>query len=282
MSGTETTQAAATGSKLKTMSLGELGCVLPIGARTPGGFAKSFTLKPFRFKEEKDLAVLKEQAGNVTGGRFASLVLGTMLEEVGGTNIQGMKKMEERVAFLAAMYMPDVLYMYVYLRYEAMGEDIRLNVTCPHCRQPEPFSFVGDLRTTEVRTVTEPGALVNEFTLAKGLPYRGATRQKVKTTCPLWSSFESRSIRNMAAIQSSVMQSAICGLDGIPEEQWTPLPDNVLEELPKRDYEALQRHIVSNTPGPIMKADVSCRDCQRRLIVPLDWGYDHFFGASSL
>lgn len=264
---------------MKQTTLADLGAQLPIGVPTADGkLNKSFSVKPFRLKEEKELAALKEKGG-MNLGKYVSHVLAVMLDQVGGQSFKDLK-MEQRLYQISKMYMCDVLYMYVYLRTDALGTSLKMKIPCGRCKAA--FDFAADLNTLDVKTVDGLQELVTECELRHGFTYRGATRKKVQLRPVLWNVFESKSSKDMGALRGAIIQNAIVGIEGIAEAEMSVIPDATLDELTKRDVETITGLIDGKTPGPIMAVAAECPECDSKWMGSIDWGYDSFFSHSSL
>lgn len=264
---------------MKTTTLGELGWNMPIGVLdAKGHLQKSFKLKPFRMKEEKKLGELREKGG-MHLGRYVSQVLAVMVEEVGGEKLEPLS-MPQRILKFGGMFMADVLYIYVALRLDALGEDMKIRIPCPKCR--ETFDFIADLRTLDVGTIEEPAEAVHEVTLKHGFPYQGATRKQVTLNPVQWQVFESKSTRDIGALQAAVIQNSIVGVDGVEPAKFSPIPESSLDEITKRDIETISKALDDRTPGPQMIVTAECTRCASKWTAPIDWGYDNFFHHSSL
>lgn len=264
---------------MKPTTLGKLGAEMPVGILgSDRKLNKSFKLRPFRLKEEKELAAMKEKGG-MNLGKYVSHVLAVMCDEIGGEKL-GELKLEQRLLKISGMWMCDVLYIYTYLRVEALGDSLKANIPCNRCK--EPFPFTADLQTLDVRTVDDPKELLQNVELRNGFPYQGQDRKKITLQPVRWSVFESRSTKDLGALQASVIQSSICGIDGVPDEQFSPVPDKALDELSKRDMVSIEKAINDRTPGPLMAISAECPTCSSKWTMPIDWGYDSFFSHSSL
>jgi hypothetical protein len=264
---------------MQKTTLRELGSQMPVGIEAADGtLMKSFKLRPFRMKEEKELARLKERPG-LNAAKYASMVVAAMLTEIGGRQMDGMTE-SAREALISNLTVGDVLYIYTFLRAEALGSEVRMRVPCGKCK--EHFDFLGDLTTIEVRTVDKPGEMVRHFEMAHGIPYRGQTRKKVTLRPIRWSIFETTDLKNAVMLRAAALQNAIVGIEGIPDAEFSPIPDTSLDELTKRDMEMLERAAEMNSPGPLMAVEAKCPKCRTSWAGPIDWGYDSFFSHSSL
>src|SRR5690349_7308351 len=83
---------------LSTKSLSELGPNLPVGVATPDGRVRPFRLRPFKMKQEKALARLRDEAKGGNTGGFVADVLAHMLQTVGPHNFDTMKDGDRQLA----------------------------------------------------------------------------------------------------------------------------------------------------------------------------------------
>ncbi len=263
----------------KLTTLGELGAQLPIGMVSPDKrLLKDFELKPFRFKEEREVEKLKDKPG-LSVGAFVSGLLGVLVARVHGTDIQKMADVQRRLYF-GQMWFADVLYLYMYLRTQALGDVINIKIPCRHCRVP--FEIDGDLKGIDVRVVDNPDQLFQKVTLKTGIPFRGELRKTFTTRPVNWLSFEDRDLNDKAMVKLAMFQNSIQSVEGIAEDQLAVLPESAFDEMTKLDTEVLTKHLEESSPGPQMTVEASCPKCKTQWAWPIDWSYESFFGASSL
>ena len=112
---------------ITTLPLRELKNRLPIEV---GGKEQYFTFRDWTFKEEEYIAKAKTKFSTI--GRFISDVLSMMLVQVGDESFEK-KDQNEKILFMNRQPMGNVLYMYMYLRYDQLGEELRLTFKCPFC-----------------------------------------------------------------------------------------------------------------------------------------------------
>lgn len=269
---------AKTEESKKLPTLREMGAQLPIGILGPSGFNKSFKLKPFRLKEEKELARALAKAKDLNSSSHVSVVLATLVESVGEQKLSELKE-DKRAAFFSALYACDVFYMYLLLRLEALGKDVRMRVGCRSCQ--EAFDFVADLGSIEIAAVTAPKEITTQVDLAHGLTYRGKVRETVAVKPPLWNTMETVA-RDPASATAQLLQACISGVKDVAEAEFSPVPDAALDELTKLDVEKISKAINDFSPGPRMAVEADCPKCNRHCIAPITWVYESFFSHSSL
>lgn len=263
-----------------TTSLKELGSSLPCGILGSGGRSRTFRLRPFRMKEERELSKLRDGANSLTFGTFVSEVLSMMIQTVGPHTFDTISAAQRKLV-LSQMEMADVLYMYLYLRYEAMGseEPVVLPIMCPNCHHQ--FRVDADLGTLEVKVVPDSTADLRRLCkLRDGLVIQGAMRDTVWLAPLKWSVSDSPMFNAGSASIALIVQSSIVGANGVNLNPFI-ISDPELDEMTKRDIEIISADINNNTPGPVMAVKSDCPKCKNQLVKMLDWGYDSFFSKSS-
>jgi len=137
-----------TGPNTSTVTLKKLGAKLPLGILNGDGtYSGDIAVRPWRMKEERELGELRDSHRDGNVAQYVGMVLATMCTKLGPHNFEGMK-FEERRIIVGQMYMGDVFYAYIWLRIQAMGHQLNMNLTCPNCERK--FPFVADLESTEV------------------------------------------------------------------------------------------------------------------------------------
>lgn len=264
-------------------TLAELGPSLPVGMPPSDPSmprVRSFRIRPFKMKQEKALAELRDKAkGN--GGKFVADVMSIMFQTVGPHNFDAMK-MQERFLVINQMTMPDVLYMYLYMRYEALGksEDVAMTVRCPACKSE--FTWYGDLGTLEVRvapdemkTLTRTYELRDEFML-RGKPVKKVTLGYIK-----WDMMGRRDIIGSGSEQNATLLSSIVGTDSYDGPAGAfQLMDGDLDDMSRYDVAGIIDDIEQNTPGPQLDIEPECPQCKHQWKMMLDWRWENFFKRS--
>lgn len=280
----QNTEETRPSAKLVTTTLGELGPNLPCGITSSGSRLRGFHLRPFRLKEEKELGAIRDgkQGRGMTYGEFVSEVLAKMVQTVGPHNFDSIGHPERRL-ILAKMLAADVLYLYLYLRHEAIGADqpVSMEVTCPRCRGE--FTFHADLKTLEVRCPEgEDLSMTRSYPLRDGIVIRG-TKTFGLTLAPLvWGTLERREFAtsNQGKREALTVANSIVGADGISMNPLV-LTEQELDELTKYDLAGIIDDIEENAPGPVMAVTPECSSCRSDFTAALDWQYQSFFSRSS-
>lgn len=267
-------------SPLVTKTLGQLGAQLPVGLVTPEKkLLKDFSLKPLRWKEEKEIQKLKNKPG-MNQGKFVTGVLSTLVDRVHGISFDGLKD-TERALMIGAMWMPDVLYMYFYARVQSLGSVLEMTIPCRTCNGLK-FDFDGDLNGMDVRVVDQPDQVTTTATLAVGIPYREGVRTQLSIRPIPWSVIEGQESKDEGAMRTAIFQRAIVGVDGVPANEMAVIPETSIDEMVKRDVETLTNHIERHTPGPQPIVKAPCPRCDSEWLFPINWNYESFFTNSSL
>lgn len=261
-------------------TLAELGSNLPYGIVAGNKLVKPFRLRPFRLKEEKEVSRMKEDAKGLTIGRFVVGVLATMVATVGPHNLEDMSP-DKRALILSTMSVADMLYMYLYLRYEALGPDepVAMKVTCPNCHTD--YIWYGDLGSLEVSCVEEDKIdLSREVKLRHGLEYKGINRMSVTIAPLLWQVFMTPGFDARGRREALVLMHSIVGIPGVDMKPFR-LTEDQLDNITKYDMSTLHNEIDLNSPGPHLRVMPKCSACNYQTAMMLDWSYDSFFSHSA-
>lgn len=272
---------------MKIVSLQELGNSLPIPAID--GKRQTFKFRPWRMAEEKKISELKNKHKNL--GRFVREVFDFMLVEFGGApwdSIDG----NNRKLLLNQMSWANVFYMYCYLRVDAMGTEMKMDtIPCPSC-QNEIKGFMADMNSLQVKVagMGENGEDIEckrEFDyLLKHQFHVGEVKVKaLRFGFTPWDAMEKipAGERNGGAVKESMLAASLIG--ALTEESDKPIglqKDKVLMNLSKKDIEGYYDALDEQNGGPILGLDVECNGCGHKFAQPLNWGFDYFFGNSSL
>jgi hypothetical protein len=251
---------------------------LPIGHIQGGTLYRGFSLKPFTMKEERELEGLRKARGKMTLAGFVVEVMSRMLTSYGPwDDFQSLDETQRRLLMTQA-WMADVIYMYIWLRIQALGAEMKFGVECPHCNAK--VKLPADLTLTDVTVVEDIAALSRRHVLRDGLDVAGASVTELVLQPPRWQAMESvTGVRTSTGdVKMAMIQSAIRQLgDGK-----RPVTIDILESLTKRDLEMLTRVIDDLSPGPDLTLEVTCPSCREESKHPLNWSWDFFFTAASL
>lgn len=262
-------------------TLQELGPALPVGTRVGGGkLVKTLDTRVWTTRQEKVLSKFKKPNMNIA--QHVGLVLGTMCSEFGGNAWAMPEKpsdLNERRLAIAGATMGDVLYAYCYMRREAMGNIIKMNVTCPTCGHK--FVFPADLNTLEVVSIEHPDALDWVYTMKVPVEIRNKKVTSLRMGPTLWHSMEMAAggVINDTASKIAVLRGAIVGFNDDPAV--IQMTESDLDDFHKKDLEGACDELNDAFVGPKMALDGDCEKCTRAFHHPIDWRYDSFFSSSS-
>lgn len=274
-------EGKATGDGRHKITLGELGPTLPVGLLTAGGLVKRLEPRQFRTKQEKEMARWKKPNMNIS--QHVGLVLACMCTDFAGHQWSEMpgkpSEVAERRVLIAQAAMGDVLYAYCFLRREALGNIVKMNVKCPACNHA--WVFPADLNTLDVTTVDSPEALKWDYTMQVPTTIRGKPVSKLRLGTTLWHCMETAASGVVNDINSklAVLKGSVIGFnDDVASVQ---LMDSDVDEFHKRDLEGVIAALDDHHVGPKMALDGECIQCGRAFLQPIDWRYDAFFTTSS-
>jgi hypothetical protein len=264
---------------MKKIILKELGSNLPIPVE--GKKDLSFSFKSWGLDEEKEIGELKRKSQYM--GPFITKVLSYMLENCCGENFP---KMEEgtREYFLAKLPMMNVLYLWIYLRYDQLDEMLRLDIGCPGCGRMNN-NFIASLSGLDVDVPEKNDDPIGQYKLRK--PFKltdkdADTVKFLKFSRTPWFAMDTADdevTTNQGKIMELMFKKSIVGTDG--EEGFIDI-ESINKKLRKKDFEFLSTAIQKHNAGPTLAIEGKCYYCPTKFYRQLDWSYDHFFGSSSL
>ncbi len=270
-------------SGFKKSTTAERGAQLPLGVLSDSGaYVKTMVPRPWRMKEEKELAKLVEDRPEMNIAEHVAVIVATMYDTLGPHDFSTMDDVSKRL-IVSQMFMGDVWYAYFHLRINALGSVMKLQIKCPKCKNDYPFP--ADLNSAEVSWGERLEDLLWEFTLKTPVKMRGLEVKKFRMGPQRWSVLEAASETTGAVPKEVAIRASIMGLDDIPD--MSPLGKDELDELLKVDIERAAGEIDEHYLGPDMSielgGDQKCPHCRfaakRRLA--MDWRYDNFFVDSS-
>lgn len=275
--------------RYSTVTLAELGPQLPIGIESNGQIGKQLSELPWKMKHEKELGAMRAKNQGISVAQFTSMVLATLYKRMGPHDFEPMDFNARRI-HISQAFMADVYYAYVWLRRQSIGNVCDMKLRCPNCTNQ--FDFAADLNTVEVR-VPQPVEPVKDDKQPVGLPNMNWTyklqdpfelRNKTVTELLLgparWYAMEAvKGQMNTGEAKYAIINGSIHKVGG--HDQQLVLADHELDEMSKRDLEQITAEIDANALGPDMSIKDVCPRCNRDFELPIDWGFDSFFGISS-
>lgn len=275
-------------NKIKKITLAERGPRLPIGMNDGTSFHQDFSVRDWSMIEEKALAKARKDSPGQSLAHYVGTVVGFMCPLLGHHSFEpksaSEKDMAERRVHISQMYMSDVWYAYVWIRREALGDDLRLQIVCPRCKEEIPWK--GSLSSVEVAVPDNFDDCIWEYNLHKPLEIRGKTVEKFRLGPQIWEMIEKvyRDPDNAIAKEQAILSSVYHLND---ESERVRLTSKDIVRLTKRDIEALCSDIDEHVVGPVMAIelgeDEECAKCgfAKKRLIPIDWSFDNFFGYSS-
>lgn len=270
----------------KCSTLGDYGELLPIGVHGPRQpeLQKGFGFREMDYQTEKEIDEArkrKDGPGNHPA-KIVSEVLATMLSEWGGDSTFGKKSRKHKLGMIGAAYSEDILYAWVCLRIQAMGEDLSIDWTCPACQVEMPWpTDLSYMPVTVVDTVPEPV----EILLKKPVQFGDKTLVAVNLLPPLWrAATEVKMSRrgSLGDVKSEMLRTAISSFKTKDGEEHPPAP-RIFDRLYKRDRERMMKALGGDRfPRCDMTFDIECKSCGHEHSTTLDWTWDFFFGSASL
>lgn len=271
-------EAAKKAPDVARVKLTEQGPFLPIP--TPEG--KRLEIGHFtrwNLRKEKELGELRKQNSELNLGEWISMLLGEMCSTIGPHDLRKMSQ-PERQLFVSQLSMPDVLYVYFWLRYCSLGPELRINMECPF--HDYKFWWTGDLRTLIVRVPHDFESACWDFEAKDGVELRGKEVRRFRCGPPVWGDIEAAGLGrriNAGKLKAAMIRASVREIEG----EAIALSDEELDEMTKRDVERMIYLVDENSMGPDLKLEARCDSpkCERDFVTSLDWSYESFFSTSS-
>lgn len=261
-------------------SISELGKRLPIGfVDESGALHRDFSIRQWNWE-------LEERLGDVTSDadtnvmRYVSHVVAESLETLGTVDLGKLNPLQ-RLSIVSRMYYSDVLFIYVWIRIEAFGRQLRIEpFPCERCHKSIE-NFVGDLHTLEVKEVATD-ALSRTVELEHGVRYADQIRKTLKVEPLRWAFFESgdftTAIRNAAKLKLMTIQHGVAEVVGMPRP--ATLTREHVKTMHPREILQLVREIDQCGGGLVMGIGGACPYCHNEYQHVIDWRFSSFFGSS--
>jgi endogenous inhibitor of DNA gyrase (YacG/DUF329 family) len=269
-------QVEKTGSKITKKTFAEHGATLPLGVLNGNELSKEFEVRDWTMKEDRAVGALRDKAGELGVGRFIAEFISKMCLRVGPHDFENMKD-AEKILVVNQMFLGDVFYIYVWLRVEALGADLPLEIQCPKCKAP--ISMKADLNTLDVKSADELGHVRWNYDLKKPFKIRTGDAKTLLMGPPRWSALSGlKGQMNLGLARFSAVKGAIWGVEGQGD---FAIADHEIDEMRKIDIEGIQNSSDEHFIGAEMAVDVECPECGKTSLVSLDWSFDTFFSTSS-
>lgn len=265
----------------KSVLLKNQGARLPLGVESGSQYIKDIAVRPWKMKEERELGALRDNNKDANVAQYVSMVLGTMCTQLGPHDFTAPSmKLEQKQLAIGQMFLGDVFYAYVYLRLQSLGPDLILNLNCPTC-QNKIENFAADLNSIEVKTCENLAAACWEHELINPISIRGNEVTHLVFGPPRWNALEMLKGQGMGVAKPAMIHASIHGVGQLETAQQMVITEAELDEMSKRDIERVTKLIDEHHIGPSMAVEGKCGKCRRDFRLPIDWGYDGFFGDST-
>lgn len=268
-------------SRVISKPLRENGPVFPLGRQGEVGLLRDFSVRPWKTPEERALGALEDKNPDSNMGKWVSIVLSYMCPTWGGMKFDDIE-MVERQVHISTMTMADVMTAYCWLRHESLGPHIDMELTSPYTGKR--FDWVGDIGSIEVRSVEKLEDALWDYELQVPMKIRGKKIKKLVMGPQHWNHIEMMD-KVVGAAKVEVIGSSVHSIPDIQEGPMVLIPGD-LDDMTKRDIEAISGKINDNSLGPRMVLEVVDATHEEEpgkiFWVPLDWRYDRFFSNSSL
>lgn len=261
---------------MKKITLNELGTHLPIPME--GKKTNEFSFKTWGLTEEKEIGEIKRKTQYM--GPFINEVLSLMLDSCCGEDFSKME-LPQRKLLLHQMPMMNVLYMWIYLRYDQLDEMIRLDVGCPGCGRMNK-NFVANLGGLDVECPEDEDKRIADYKLRKSFKIELEEIEILKISRTPWGAMDNaddETTTNQGKLMELMFRNSIVGTND--EEGYVDF-DKISNGLRKRDIEFLSNDIQKHNAGPSLAVEGKCEFCPTKFYRQIDWSYDSFFGSSSL
>jgi len=259
----------------QTKTLKENGLALPIGIVVGDRLDKTLEVLPYKLKQERELAKIKRPGLPV--GEYVQTALSLLVGRFGPHDFTKMEP-GERKLIISQAWFSDILYAYLYVRYNSLGPDYPIEATCGACRTPNR-DIVGDLSTVEVSVVSDPKTVYWDVDLRDGVVIMGKPRNRLRLQPPVYGMLDFSAAVDGELPFLNVLRSCLLSVEGV--EGPPVILDNDADEMSKFDIESTQRTIEERTPGPKMVVESRCRRCKSEMVAMINWASEGFFSLPS-
>jgi len=268
-------------SKKKFPTIREVGKTLPIGMiDAQGNRHRDFELVRWDAELEEHLGEIMERESEMNLFAYTSEVIGASLSRLGSIDVRKLKRSERRL-LVRRMYLADVLFIYLWIRIEGLGNQFRISeFTCSSCGK-KIQNFTADLNSIEVKVLADIPK--RKVILDGGVNFANGVRKVAHVGPVFWSFLEDlSSMGNAWKVKMASINNALISLDGV--EGPAHLTPAHFRSMSPRDVNKLVAEIDECGGGPVMElSDVHGGDggCGRRFTYAIPWTYDRFFAPSS-
>lgn len=278
---------------MKIFKVSELKNYLPIGIKDENGkWHREFSLRPYKGKTDRLLALwdkeqesLKDKDQRQYEIKKVAKHIALMLERVGDltfpTDKDGNALPSTELAVLG-MNLADVMYLYIYLRIKALGNDLTIPFVCPSCGHRTGVSI--DMTQIEVHVPEKPEQAAFWVKLSSPLVVKDNFTINSFYIEPL--KFHSLANHSNLTVNNSMdlfaLQETVTKVNEHQGGTSYHLSDSELDELDKKDILHLTAEASKCKVGPEPVVDVECPKCHTETPNILDWSHTFFFEQSFL
>jgi hypothetical protein len=251
---------------------------LPIGSVNGDKLDQTLSLLPYKGKQERELAKLRR--GFTTGGAYANAVLKLLVSRFGEHDFSELSDKEKELVLHDA-HLADVLYAYLYVRREAVGNEMDFFYDCPKCKAKQ-VRTVADLDTLGVNVVEKLDVLDWELRLRDGIPIFGEVRKVFRMGATKWGPYVKETatrkaddvLRSVLLLQATLTE--VPGLEAPPV-----ITDSDADETSYYDLQLIETQIGLHTPGAEFALETECPRCGVTILHPVEWNSANFFSIAS-
>ena len=232
----------------ESLPLSELGANLPIGFVEGGTSVREIATRPFTMKQERLLGSERDKNRQLNVAKFVSFVISNLCTRLGPHLLEPMPEPNRQV-ITSQMYMADIYYAYIWIRIQAIGEEMDMEISCSNCRHE--FDFIADLSTTDIRIPKDFAKLNFDYKLKHPFTLRNKPVEVIKLGPARWSSLEilKSSQFNTAEAKLALIRGSI---EAINEVEHPLLGEDELDDMSKYDLESIAVALEDNRLFPDM------------------------------
>lgn len=265
----------------RVTTVGELGATLPIGIVDGRKLKKDFSLRRYKSWIDRHMNLWREEHQGERMGLLVAKLLSLLVESVGDDHFSlkdDKNSTPEQLLKVLKLHYADAMYMYIYARIQAVGNEIELPYVCERCGNGG--LAIADLNTLEVKVWDEPQYLQQWVELRDPITLRSGRAAKKVELRPITLQAQTVPGADSASLSYAALREAICGVDC--ESGYYNILDSELDELVKLDMVRLDRRANSLSAGPNLRTSIECKSpkCGAKIKEAFNWGYDTFFGSS--
>lgn len=278
---------------MKVYKVSELKNHLPIGIKDEHGkWHREFSLRPYKGKIDRLLALWDKEQDSLRDKdrrqyelKKVAKHIALMLDRVGDltfpTDKDGNATPSTELAVLG-MNLVDVMYLYIFLRIKALGNELHIPFVCPNCGHETVLGV--DLSQIDVHVPDNPDKAAFWVKLNNPLKVEDTVINSIYIEPMKYASLAHHS--NLTVNNSMdlfALQETVCKVNehqngGVPYR----LSNRDLDELDKKDILHLTLEASKAKVGPEPVVDVECPKCNHETKDILDWSHTFFFEQSFL